>query len=193
MLHLPNVTLLCADCVDVERAGSAIDRSTKYVSFGGVKLLTSLPSTRGDVVAIQRLASLNEYSSFMLRKSYRHIDTSHVLVVQHDGYVLDPSAWTDEFMDYDYTGAPWADGSVGNGGFSLRSRALMARVALMINEAPMQRANEDEVICLDLRERLEADGFRFAPQKLAARFSFELNEDLRPQRTFGFHFHKRAE
>lgn len=36
-----------------------------------------------------------------------YIETPHVLVVQYDGFILNPDAWTDEFLEYDYVGAPW--------------------------------------------------------------------------------------
>ena len=35
------------------------------------------------------------------------VRTSHYLSIQADGWVLDASRWTDEFLEYDYIGAPW--------------------------------------------------------------------------------------
>ena len=56
-----------------------------------------------------------------------YFDTDYVLTFQSDGFILNPDAWTDEFFNYDYIGAPWGDNryAVGNGGFSFRSKKLM--------------------------------------------------------------------
>ncbi len=65
----------------------------------------------------------------MLRDLASHVETSHALCIQWDGYVLRGQAWDPAFLTYDYIGAPWphfSDGhNVGNGGFSLRSRRLL--------------------------------------------------------------------
>ena len=55
---------------------------------------------------------------------YKHINTDFCLVVQYDGKVSDPDLWNDDFLNYDYIGAAWTDGYVGNGGFTLRSKKL---------------------------------------------------------------------
>jgi hypothetical protein len=115
-----------------------------------------------------------------------------VLIIQSDGYVLDGSAWNDEFLAYDYIGAPWLykdHRNVGNGGFSLRSRRLQNILALD-NDITITHP-EDEVICRLYRLHLEDKyNIKFAPEQLAHRFSFELHP---PQhKTFGFHgeFHE---
>ena len=50
----------------------------------------------------------------------------HILLLGHTDVVPIgvPEAWTDDFFNYDYIGATWDDGVVGNGGFSWRSRKL---------------------------------------------------------------------
>jgi hypothetical protein len=115
------------------------------------------------------------------------VATSHCLVVQWDGYVLDPGRWEPGFLRWDYIGAPWHDieGSraVGNGGFSLRSRRLLDALTApeMVSGHP-----EDVAICDTNRERLEQmHGIRFAPVEVARRFAFERLAPAGP--TFGFH------
>jgi hypothetical protein len=119
-------------------------------------------------------------------------------VIQYDGFILNPDAWCDEYLDYDYIGAAWDeldDGwIVGNGGFSLRSKRLLALLqtddtildptALDPPDAP-----EDWYICVMIREYLEAHGIRFAPVDLAKRFSLEGGESVGVTWTnqFGFH------
>lgn len=64
----------------------------------------------------------------------RVVETDFNLIVQPDGFAVNPQAWDDTFWEYDYIGAPWPSmwgggpywrgPIVGNGGFSLRSRRL---------------------------------------------------------------------
>jgi hypothetical protein len=82
-----------------------------------------------EVVPIAPLRSSAAYSDFLLTGLVDHVDTTHCLVAQWDGHLLDAERWQDAFLDYDYIGASWPqfdDGhDVGNGGFSLRTRRLM--------------------------------------------------------------------
>ena len=95
----------------------------------------------------------------------------------------EPSAWTDDFLNYDYIGAPWVARAlypgvdprcrVGNGGFSLRSRRLQQVLQL----APVKYHHpEDVAICQVYRPALEALGMKFAPLEVARKFSVELGE-----------------
>jgi hypothetical protein len=145
------------------------------------------------VINIKHLYSKDDYSKFMIKELGRYeFDTSHLLVIQADGYVLDGKEWTDDFLEYAYIGAPWLyvdSRNVGNGGFSLRSVKLHRSLA---EDAFIQcYNNEDDVICRMYRGYLEKSyGIKFAPEELAHKFAFELHQPKQP--TFGFHsfFHK---
>jgi hypothetical protein len=110
-----------------------------------------------------------------------------VLLVQWDGYVVNPAAWRAEFLECDYIGATWFwhdDGMrVGNGGFSLRSRKLLDALQdsrILLTEA------EDVTICRAFRPLLERDhDIRFAPEALANAFAFEAAYPI--GMPFGFH------
>lgn len=135
---------------------------------------------------IDPIRSRDDYSRFMLRELADHIDTSHALCVQWDGYVIDGGAWDPAFLEYDYIGAPWPhfrDGhNVGNGGFSLRSRRLLEACRELPLEQPLL---EDVMICRRFRPRLEQQGIRFAPEAVARRFSYERMPPRGDE--FGFH------
>src|SRR5690606_2721249 len=106
-----------------------------------------------------------------------------------------PDAWTEEFLTYDYIGAPWwymDDMNVGNGGFSLRSKKLLdiLKNADFITEYD----HEDHHICRTYHKELEALGVRYAPQALAERFAIEgVSKENSPTANntwngqFGFH------
>lgn len=47
-----------------------------------------------------------EYSIFVLYCLHHYIDTEYALIVQEDGWVLNGKNWSDDFLAYDYVGAP---------------------------------------------------------------------------------------
>ncbi|WP_374282472.1 DUF5672 family protein [Novosphingobium sp.] len=189
--HLPTVTLAAVTSVAIEATVEAMHRSMRQLRFGAAKLFTDQPAPPGchpdiEVVPIPRLSSREAYSRFMLRGMAGAIDTAHVMVVQWDGFVLDGARWDERWLALDYIGAPWPqfdDGmDVGNGGFSLRSRRLLAALAEL---APDTEEAEDIVIARQLRPQLEALGMRFAARETAANFAFERTR--RQGTELGFH------
>jgi len=121
------------------------------------------------------------------------VDTDHALYIQYDGFAVNAEAWTDEFLEYDYIGAIWDDGMIGNGGFSLRSKKLHETLTrIKVPEYFMDTAPEDSLICRMFRRALEKEAdIRFAGNALAAQFSIERTppEAYRHWigRSFGFH------
>lgn len=177
--HLGDVTLVAVTSVALAATLAALRHSLAQASFGKALLLSDhqpdgLAGSGIEWRPIPRLASRGDYSRFVLSGLAGHIETGHALLVQWDGFVRDGRAWRDEFLAYDYIGAPWPqyDGvtAVGNGGFSLRSRRLLqATIALCTNEEP-----EDVAICRTHRGFLEeVHGIRFASMDVARAFSYE--------------------
>jgi hypothetical protein len=163
----------------------------RRIQFGAVKLLThaqiSYPGI--ETVSIERLDTIEAYSAFVFKKLWKYVSTDHVLIIQWDGFVLNPHLWDNEFLQYDYIGAPWWYDSrnVGNGGFSLRSKKLL--LALMDPVYTLTHP-EDDKICREYGHDLEMmHDIRFAPEELAAKFSFEPSEKYTTTDlgTFGFH------
>jgi len=195
-LKLPNVTLVCIDCKNYGDAITAIKKSQYQVEFGATKFLTDIkaynPKFPFEIVKIDTISTKEEYSKFVIKELYKYVDTDYALIIQHDGYVLDANAWSDEFFEHDYIGAAWLENegpNVGNGGFSLRSKRLQNILAT--DDFIMPLHPEDNCIAKIYRPYLEENyGIMFAPTELADKFSFELREPIQP--TFGFHgnFHK---
>jgi hypothetical protein len=197
---LDDVTLCAVDCVTPALAVRALRISASLCRFGRVLLLTST-GHRADGIetrAIAHLGSGEAYSAFVLRELVTHVNTGFVLLIQWDGYVLSPTAWRREFLDYDYIGARWlaanlgADDAarghdVGNGGFSLRSRRFLEAAAALARPLPESHLHPEDVIaCRQWRPELEARAnVRFAPDAVADRFSMEHALGAEP--TFGFH------
>lgn len=190
-LQLRDVTLCAADCRAPALAARALRLSLQACDFGDALLLTDSawadPAFR--TVNIDRLASVDDYSRFIFKGLAAHIHTPFVLLVQWDGYVVEPAAWREEFLACDYIGARWPqfrDGlTVGNGGFSLRSRRLLQATAGE-GFAWVPGVSEDVLVCRGYRPRLSAElGMRFAPDAVARAFAYETEEPLEP--SFGFH------
>ena len=192
MLDLPDVMLCAVDTVTVPLAISALRRSMEKIRFGDVVLITHEPQQgqlpfRTEI--IPPLRSRSDYSEFVIAHLGEHTTRAFNLLVQWDGYVLEPAAWRAKFLQFDYIGARWPwhrDGlDVGNGGFSLRSKKLLTKLAAYSLPSNSAGINEDELICRMLRPRLQQEGFSFAPPVMADAFSYERVLPNKP--TFGFH------
>jgi len=146
------------------------------------------------------------YSRFVVRSLHEHVSTEHCLIIQADGFVLNPDRWSPEFAQYDYVGAPWPEfvflqpgnrrfylnrNRVGNGGFSLRSKRLLEITSRIdFDQLKFPVLSEDLVICHYLYDDMRSAGVRFAPTDVAARFSIESPHGTAGQpldSTFGFH------
>ncbi len=203
--RLETVTLLGIDCVNLERIKTVMEICQRDFEFAAVKILSSLPGD--EAMRIEPINSLEEYSHFILWELSDYIDTPHALIVQYDGFILNSEAWDDEFLKYDYVGAPWlvADWSVqkydfpenllgsylvGNGGFSLRSKKLLSLTSKLTKNGKIERYNpEDVAICVYHRQLFEDGGIKFAPVNLAKKFSFEAESlsNYAWNGQFGFH------
>ena len=193
MRELPGVTLACVDTLNHALALRALDRSRRDLHFARTLLLTDRVPGNVDVPAgielakIAPLASRDDYSRFVLKSLAHHVDTPHMLLIQWDGYVVNPAAFEPSFLECDYIGAKWFwfdDGMrVGNGGFSLRSRKLLT--ALQDPRIDLVGA-EDITIGRAFRPLLEREhGIRYASEALADRFAFEAAYPA--GLPFGFH------
>jgi hypothetical protein len=184
-IELPHVTLIGIDCIAWERLEFASLKCVKGIKFGAVKMLTSKTNTHPifvhggsehrDWINIPHINNREEYSNFCIKKMDQYVDTSHALVFQRDGYVVDHTKWNNEWLQYDYIGATWGykdNMNVGNGGFSLRSKKLLHVLA---NDPQIKICHpEDHIIGRVYRKYLEDNyDIKFAPEEVANQFSIE--------------------
>lgn len=192
-LKLPNVTIICVAGNKQAQSVIALYKCLAQVEPSKTVLLTNIniSCTGIEVINVGGLNTWELYNRFLIKELTKYFTTDYCLVVQWDGYILDAEQWDDKFYDYDYIGAKWLDiGShcnVGNGGFSLRSKRLQDILAK--DDFIYVTTPEDNAICKLYRPYLEEMyQIKYAPEKIADKFSFELNEPL--HKTFGFHaFH----
>lgn len=180
---------------------SNLRNTQKLLDWEAEKLSFLSPSTKASVIfddskknatGPRYTSTLNEWYLFDM---WNDFETDFALVVHHDGIVLNPSAWTDDFLRYDYIGSPWSDKVVGNGGFSIRSKRLMQYVAENFRKEYLKQKagisrNEDHFICRTVRNHLESNGFTFAPYDLANKFG---TEGGKYEGQFGAHHNLRFE
>ena len=188
MLDLPDVTLCAIFTVCHGPSRLAVEECKRLVRFGDVQLFTDQPEM-GDERYVEKFKDLTAAGHFTTYKAPRYFNTSHVLFIHWDSWVVNPSAWDKRFLDFDYIGAPWwyHDGlNVGNSGFCLRSKKLIDFLATHERDFPMGMP-EDHVLCREYRKRLPQ--FRWADEDLAWMFSFERTYSPKhpPGETFGFH------
>lgn len=190
MLKLPQVTLIALTNKDFKGHKKAIDVSSQGIEWGGVKIIWD-----------EKIKSIDDWNRKIIYDLHNYFDTEYCLLVHGDGYVTHPDLWRDEFLSYDYVGAPWPlprddysyrdkNGTivrVGNS-VSLRSKKLCALIATRPMEYHFGNNNEDGQICCWERNWLEEQGCKFAPIEVAKHFSKEHdlpeNKDLL---TFAFH------
>lgn len=185
-INLPDVTLVGFDTVCHELTQMAMEECVRQVDFGDVKLFTNMPGQKWGLV-FDELNDADSRFNFPFYKLPDYINTSHLLFVQWDAWVIDPEMWNADFLNYDYIGAPWwyTDGlNVGNNGFCLRSKALMQHIAAHPDKYPL-RQPEDELLCRTYRPLLPQ--FKWAPEVVAQAFSFERARASISSRHFGFH------
>jgi hypothetical protein len=161
-------------------------------------------------IKIDTIKVYNEdYSHITLKMCPKICVEEHNLIIHPDGFAVNREAWTDEFLEYDYIGACWGDGTVGNGGFCLRSRKLYdAFISIgvknstndyqdymndsfyyVITETGEKFIPEDNIICKVHREKLEKEyDIKFAPLHIANQFSIERNySSVWLGKSLGFH------
>lgn len=193
--ELPNVTVVAIACNKQAETIAALYKTLSQITPYKTILFTDIDIQASgiEVIKIEKL-DWEGYNEFCVKRLYHHIESKFVLVCQWDGYVLNGDCWDDEFLEYDYIGAAWLDRgkpyNVGNGGFSLRSRVLQKILAT--DNFIQTTTPEDVSICKVYGQYLKDKyAIYFAPDEVADKFSFELNQPL--QKTFGFHgFHWEA-
>jgi hypothetical protein len=193
MQEIPNTTLCCIDCYNYELSIRAIRHCLQLCKFDKALFLSDKAIILEDIetIKITSIRTKEQYSIFVLKLLNEYINTDFVLMIQWDGYIVNPDSWTGEFQTYDYIGAKWHwynDGlNVGNGGFSLRSKRLLQALSNNIPVTPDSlKYGEDTFICRLHRNELEAGySIKFAPESIADRFSHERSDPV--GKPFGFH------
>lgn len=127
----------------------------------------------------------------------QYITCDHAIGIQWDGFIVNPDAWTDEFLEYDYIAPPWPltniinpEHRVGSGGFCMFSKRMANLWGQLCEPHP---APNDWGMGAIHRQRFEDRGIKYAPLELAMRFGREITCDGSVENPFGFHSFRQPE
>jgi hypothetical protein len=192
MLDLSNCTLIALTNRDFQGHKKAIDESSKGIKWGATKIIWD-----------DQIKNIDDWNKAIIYELHNYVQTPYAMLIHADGYVINPEAWRDEFLEYDYIGAPWPlpqdDYSyrtpqgelvrVGNS-VSLRSKKILETPSQLGLEwkSYYGNTNEDGFLCCHNRDILKENGIKFAPLEVAKYFSKEHEiEENKGIETFAFH------
>jgi hypothetical protein len=194
MLHLNKIDLVIIDSINVSQAIETLRICTQNIKFGNVYLFSHEQQDDSfyKTIIIDEITSIEQYSDFCL-KLCNYVNNDYILLVQNDGFIINYNLWDEDFLNYDYIGAPWnltmvPNHRVGNGGFSLRSKKFLDFSNKFDSTDGIP---EDNFLCIYNHHLAVENGIKFAPTKLASKFAHEFHNpyatEFNPSNHFGFH------
>lgn len=189
-LALPDVVLYAIDTAQVGLTIKSMKKCMEQCDFGDVFLITNAGVKAPFRVEV--VSSINRYEDvpkFAVRGLNSFIKKPFALTVSWDAFIIHPEMWRPDFLNYDYIGPKWPwykDGmTIGNSGFSLRSKKLSAILEAMPVEFTDKFA-DDVFIGRTARPKLEKEhGIKYPAEAVADLFAYERSIPAHP--TFGFH------
>lgn len=201
MIPLNNVTIVSINGRDPENSVKAIEYSSRRIQFAKKILITSpnkIQKYSNIEVFPYEIRNRDEYSYFCIKELHKYIETEYCLIVQTDGFVINPFMWSEDFLQYDYIGAPLVPREVehalqaygklkegqnfnnlphlnGCGGFTLRSKKFLTECS-KLDYPPKHTYThntlaEDFYLCVHKKTELEQRGVVFAPLDIAFKFA----------------------
>ena len=210
MLNLKNITLICVATKDVKASYKALKYSSKDINFEKIMFLSNEEDPKDkDIIhiKIKPFKSVADWGKFIVFDLHKYIDTDFIILIHSDGFIVNPKSWKDNFLEYDFIGAPFPipknnktysdyKGNiirVGNS-VSLRSKKILqlpSELKLSWTKYDPNYLHEDGYLSVHIRHILEKHGVNFAPFKIACEFArestFDENRNINP-----FAFHKWA-
>lgn len=192
MVNLENVTLIALTSVKIPQTIKALEYSCRGIKFGSVKLVSDIsPDCLPSYITHEftnKMSNIDEWNYSAIYELGKHVDTEFAMLIHDDGFVVNPDCWKDEFLDYDYIGAPWP---IPNDNFSFRDingdlircgNSVSIRSKRLI-DLPVKLNlewksfhgyfNEDGFIAVNYRHVYVENGMKFADIEIAKHFSHE--------------------
>jgi hypothetical protein len=212
MINLKNVTLFAYTGLDepdhIRKTLKSLQHSASQIKFGAVKMISPvdhIDDSTIELVGTKRADHIG-YSRFFVEELVNYIDTEYCIVLQWDSSIINANLWEDDFLKFDYIGAPWPNvnhyvNRVGNGGFSIRSKRFLEISSELTYDSfhhEYKCAPEDWFLCVKNYGYMFERGIKFADPLTASRFSVEhpMQENfydrhrLETYKSFGFHYEK---
>lgn len=209
MHKMQDITLVAVATKEIEETAKALEYSQRSLEFEEVLFFASYDPNPGgeNKYTFQKISpfkDVSDWGKFIVFELHKFIKSKYIILIHADGFIIHPESWTQEFLDYDYIGAPWpipkdtfsyrdALGNiirVGNS-VSLRSKLMLElpqKLGLDWIDADHGYFHEDGFLCVQHREILMRHGINFPPLSLACRFSRERSiPENRGVKPFAFH------
>ncbi len=176
----------------------AIQYSVREIEFNNVYFFTNEDiDTNFNIIKIPKFSDIIDFNNFTLDLN-NYVVSEFALLIQHDGHIVNPSQWKDEFLNYDYIGAPWPSDNkwnnrwrsypeemastiisnlslnrVGNGGFSLRSKKFLEYASGFKRDFKENGVPEDIFLNVYNYKLAKDFGIKYPPVSTALDFSCE--------------------
>ena len=175
--------------VYTQRAEAAVLGNKAVRSLSRTGGLDAVPLSDLEVPDLHELGHVSAYSRLLAHpKFWQAMHADKVLIFQTDSVLCSASPFSvDDFLAYDYIGAPWiqANHAVGNGGLSLRSVRKMLHITQHFNNTPHP---EDMFFAAGLADLAQRDAsVVLAPTAVANKFSWEMDTEPPEHVPFGVH------
>lgn len=207
MKSLPDVTLLAISSNRIEGNVQALEHCMGMMNFGAVKFLShEKPDNLPEGIQFEEIPEIKcirDFDYYAFKCLGKHVNTSHMLMVQDHGFLLHPEVWKDRWLDFSFCGALWpprpefisaSTGTmvrIGNGGFSLRSKELLdlpEKLDLPLVE-DRGYTNDDGLVNSYFRKTFLEHGIVYPEATDIPEFSYEndVSENMNITKFFGFH------
>lgn len=179
-----DVTLVSIITREHEDAKAVIYNCLQKVSFKHVLIFTDKQELFWDEFETIKVTprDYKEWCVWRLTRFPKYVSlipTEHILNIEPDARIVRPKAWRNGFLSYDYIGAKWDAGDVGNGGFTLISKKFLKALSdCKINPTIEECYPCDFTMCRKLRRYMESKGCRYAPAEIADLFANETGNYL---------------
>lgn len=201
MINLPNVTLLILNPAHgSNKSAKVLNHVMANINFAEVIHITDVEPTipcAAKFVPIRRL-TYNEAQKVQALELGKYFNTEFMMHIETDGFPINFNLWNDDFLKYDYIGAPWPKKScignrqVGNGGCSIQSKRFREKIESLGN---WYRTNTPSDVWFAqnpyIVKEVEKCNIKYAPVSEAIKFSFEVKVDQYPNwdetKSFAFH------
>lgn len=187
MLKLDNICLIAISSNKIIETNKAIDICQNQCSFNDILFFSD--QLNDYHVPISKLKSVKDYDKFVLTELPNRLlnhPAEYFLTIHWDGFIVNTNSWTDNYLEYDYIGAPWPHIKYlcGNGGFCLKSKKFF-ETQLLINNIDTNDP-DDTTLCIKYRQHFLDNNCNYADKYTALQFSTECCNYWKFD-SFGFH------
>ena len=185
-LDLSSISLVALGSTKIVETLSAIDICLKYANFKEVIFFSDKPNPYQ--CNIQEMKSIKDYDKFVVYElPNQKTKGDFILTIHWDCFIVNPKAWTDDFYNYDYIGAPWPwlENMVGNGGFCLKSKKFLHTQKQIVSNIDNIEDPDDLLLSYRLRSQFIEYGCKYGDE-IGYQFSTEYGH-YPNYNSFGFH------